>query len=110
MPGRSGFREVAAAGVADDRPCIQRSGRNQESNKQQRDSRKLTISAVLAESSARELHGARMGDPQNAERNHGGHRKRADTVEVHAEPRIQLPDFLPPLIVDGNSGERTGAQ
>ena len=74
--------------------------------RKQRESGDSGVQAVLAQAGAGEPERARMGDPQGGERQHGGGGDGSDTVIQHAEPGIELAQFLPPFDLDGVAGER----
>ena len=65
---------------------------------------------MLAEASAGKFQSTRMGDPKRGEREDGGGRERAETIEIEAQPGIDLPEFLPPLIVDDSRGDSARAE
>ncbi len=46
-----------------------------------------------------------MRDPQRREGKQGGGGKRAEAVKIKAQPRIDLPELFPPLIVDDRRGD-----
>ena len=79
-------------------------------SEQQRERGESGVEAVLAEARAGELEGARVGDPQRGEcqQCRGGHRR--DAVVQHAEPGVELAQFLPPFDLDGVAGKRAYAE
>ena len=109
-PGGGGGRQSARAGEADHGPVVDGAGGDKPAEGQQDERGEPRVEAVLAEARAGELQGARVGDPQCGESQQCGGRDGSDAVVQHAQPGVELAQFLPPFDLDGVAGKRACAE